>query len=133
MSLIHYVDEGELYSIYGVTTLIVVLMLIWYFIRTNIECKIEGLGGIPIEDPDLLAFMPEFHPEYEFTRVQISDPKKPLPYKFTEGLYGDVPLAVYDVADIAYKPEWNHNGSIYVPNMRTIFRQTYTPIEASFW
>ncbi len=152
-TVIHYVDAGHFYSVYGISTMIVVILLMWYFIRTNLESKCnvnhthpnhthpnhahpnhahpnhrEGLGGIPIEDPDIMNLMPL--PEY--APIQISEGEH-KPYKHWGGLYGDVPLYIYDVKDVAYKPEWDHNTGIYVPNMRTIYRQTYTPIEASFW
>ncbi len=130
---IHYVDAGHFYSIYGISTMIVIILLMWYFIRTNLEAKCknharEGLGGIPIADPDLMNLMPL--PDYEPIQISEGETK---PYKHRGGLYGDVPLYIYDVKDVAYKPEWDHNTGIYIPNMRTIYRQTYTPIEASFW
>jgi len=143
---IHYIDSSEYYNVYGVSTLIIVLLLLWYFIRTNLEendpdCDSyehkhrhrDGFGGIPIEDPAILATMPEFQPDFDAIPVQISDPNSPPPYNFWSGTYGDVPLNLYDVKDVAYKPEWDHRKAMYVPNMRTIFRNTYTPIEASYW
>jgi hypothetical protein len=156
---IHYIDSGNFYSVYGISTLIIVMLLLWYFIRSNIsqdyyleEChihqspkkrleglegleKLEGLEGFPIEDPAILAFMPEFkdNSPYDYQPIPILDENTPKPYKFITGKYGDVPLNIYDVKDIAYKPEWDHRTAIYIPNMRTIFRQTYTPVEASFW
>lgn len=143
---IHYIDEGSFYSVYGISTLIVVLLLLWYFIRThlsedyysekcNIKSTTEGLESFPIEDPDILAFMPEFMPNspYNYRPIPILPKGEPKPYKFITGMYGGVPLNIYDVKDVAYKPEWDHRQAMYIPNMRTIFRQTYTPIEASFW
>jgi len=129
----HYVDVGEFYSIYGVTSLIIVLLLLWYFIRSQMDghnlssCNAdtrEGLGGIPIEDPDLLKMMPEFGESYEFTPLAISPEGQPKPYMFWSGSYGDVPLNIYDIKDSVYKPEWDHNQQIYIPNMRTTFRKT---------
>jgi hypothetical protein len=125
-----------------VITLIFLILLIWYFVRTNLEmpcrkCIVEksreGLNGINIEDPDILAFMPEFKPEYDAVPIELTPPGEPKPYTFWSGTYGDVPLNLYDVKDIAYKPEWDHRAAIYVPNMRTVFRNTYTPIESTFW
>ncbi len=147
-AVIHYIDAGEFYSVYGISTLIVLILLMWYFVRSNLEsgCSAhsanhhssvrstkEGLGGIPIEDPDIMKFMPEFNGTFEYEPIQITPEGEEPSYKFWAGTYGDVPLNIYDVKDIAYKPEWDHNTAIYVPNMRTIYRQTYTPIEASFW
>jgi len=146
---IHYIDAGSFYSVYGISTLIIVLLLLWYFIRSHLSVDYysencdnrevqearEGLESFPIEDPDILAFMPEFMPDspYEYQPIPILPEGEPKPYKFITGMYGGVPLNIYDVKDIAYKPEWDHRQAMYIPNMRTIFRQTYTPIEASFW
>ena len=139
-TIIHYVDTGSFYSVYGISTLVILILLMWYFVRTNLETnnmkcsgRREGLGGIPIEDPDIMKLMPEFNGSYEFKPIPITPEGEPKSYKHWGGLYGDVPLYIYDIKDVAYKPEWDHNSAIYVPNMRTTFRQTYTPIEASFW
>jgi hypothetical protein len=136
---IHYIDSSEYYNVYGVSTLIIILLLLWYFIRTNLE-ENDGtcvhrhrIEGLTTEDPAILAFMPEFQPDYGTIPIQLTPLNEPKPYKFWTGTYGDVPLSLYDVKDVAYKPEWDHKTTIYIPNMRTIFRNTYTPIEASFW
>ncbi len=163
---IHYVDLGNFYSVYGISTLIIVLLLIWYFIRSNLSadynsnyCEpkalwerknaedkqkiklpggvkgVEGLEGFPIEDPDILAFMPEFseNSPYDYQPISITQDGQEKPYKFISGMYGDVPLNIYDTKDLAYKPEWDHRTAMYVPNMRTVFRQTYTPVESVLW
>ena len=139
---IHYIDSSEYYNVYGVSTLIVILLLLWYFIRTNLEendvnCdrrySREGLVGITIEDPEILAMMPEFQPDFDTVPLQLTPPNEPKPYKFWSGTYGDVPLNIYDVKDVAYKPEWDHRTAMYIPNMRTSYKNTYTPIESSFW
>lgn len=155
-TVIHYVDSGNFYSVYGISTLIIILLLLWYFIRSNIsqdyyseKCNlskhrkkwsnhiktIEGLEGFPIEDPDILAYMPEFkaNSPYDYKPIPILPDDTVKPYHFISGKYGDVPLNIYDVKDLAYKPEWDHRTAMYIPNMRTVFRQTYTPIESSFW
>ncbi len=138
---IHYIDSSEYYNVYGISTLIVVLLLLWYFIRTNLEepdvsCELyrrEGLNGINIEDPAILAYMPEFQPDFDAIPIELTPPDEPKPYKFWSGTYGDVPLSLYDVKDVMYKPEWDHRTSMYIPNMRTVFRNTYTPQESRFW
>lgn len=138
-NVIHYVDAGEIYSVYGIASMIVIILLIWYFVRSNLvheqrECHLEGLnGGIYIEDPAILSMMPEFNGSMEFEPIKISPDDKPKPYKMWSGEYGGVPLSVYDVGDVVYKPEWDHNQTMFIPNMRTVFRQTYTPYQASHW
>jgi hypothetical protein len=131
---IHYVDAGSFYSVYGISTMIVLLLLMWYFIRTNLEhshgrrsmhnCYVEGLGGIPIENPDIMKMMPL--PDYEPIQLSEGEVK---PYKHWGGMYGDVPLYIYDVKDLMYKPEWDHTKAIYVPNMRTVFKQNISNVE----
>lgn len=47
--IIHYVDQGEFYSVYGISTLICVIMLLWFFVRTNMEnsrCERDGFVGV---------------------------------------------------------------------------------------
>ena len=35
-TIIHYIDDSNYYMIYGVVTLIVVMLLVWYFIRSQL-------------------------------------------------------------------------------------------------
>ena len=153
-NVIHYVDAGNFYSIYGIATLVIVLLLLWYFIRSHISqdyysetCTLDkakqvaepkestSREGITMEDPNILAYMPEFQKDspYDYNPIQITPEDEPKPYKFTTGSYGGVQFNIYDTNDVIYKPEWDHNKAAYIPNMRTVFKQTYTPIEASFW
>jgi hypothetical protein len=225
-TVIHYVDVGEFYSIYGITTMIVVIMLVWYFVRSNMElshgsvCDVEepqdaegfhgrfrrhprwhpdwhmpstyfhpvqldnprhlchaGPGGhqctlgppnhlchagpngvpcklnvaeymrlakhpgdmstregmFPIEDPSVLAFTPEFDGSYEYSPLVLTEPGTDPDYKLTNGMYGDVPCSIYDLKDVAYKPEWDHTKGMFYPNSRTVFRKVYTPVESLYW
>jgi hypothetical protein len=164
-STVRVLDLGNFYSIYGIVTILVLILLIWYFVRSNMEkpksCKscacpsvrattnapmpkrasirvsptqvksdvsatkntqkegFEGTAGFPIEDPEILAYMPEFDGSMEIEKIQLSDPNKPAPYNLYMGLYGDVPLGIYDVKDSIYKAEFDHSTGIYLPNSRT--------------
>jgi hypothetical protein len=45
LGTIHYIDFGNYYMVYGIVTLIIVLLLLWFFVRSNMEqitnrCKI---------------------------------------------------------------------------------------------
>lgn len=37
MSSIHVINEGAFYQLYGIVTLIITMLLLWYFIRSNIS------------------------------------------------------------------------------------------------
>lgn len=110
------------------------IILIWYIEYQHNSCKYnENFGGIPIEKSEILHMMPEWQPNMEYKPISILPDGVKKPYKFISGLYGDVPLNIYDTQDLIYKPEWDHSKAIYIPNMRTTFKQVYTPIEASYW
>lgn len=208
---INYVDLGDYYSIYGVVSIIVVLLLLWFFVRTNLEsnrcgyckkitstkycgvcqyrepynfarCKIcntpkpycncddsnynkisnsftdrakyvlsdmEAVtnaeisrypnadnsqnsreGMFPFEESQVLKDLPEFGPEYDLPVPEI--PVKPT-HKLHTGMYGGVPVRIYDVSDAIHGSEWNHNEAIYIPNMRTAYKNVVTPREKMFW
>lgn len=40
LGTIHYIDFGNYYMVYGISTLIIVLLLLWYFVRSNLETNI---------------------------------------------------------------------------------------------
>jgi len=121
---IHYIDAGDFYSIYGITTLIIIILLLWYFVRSHMYVnKCKNSEGLQMETDDVWQMMPES--KLEFKPVQLSDPNNP-PYKLITGDYGGVGLNFYDIADGIYNPEWNHNNQMYLPNERTNFRDTYT-------
>lgn len=42
---IQYVDMGEYYLIYGMVTVMVVMLLVWFFIKVNISYTSEGLDS----------------------------------------------------------------------------------------
>lgn len=156
--IIHYVDAGEFFSVYGIATLIVLLLLLWYFVRTTIEepvcdvcrrCHRKCMGNCPgknrcrcnycakaiegmvtIEDQAILDYFPEFHwPEPTATEI-VGEPK---PYKLTHGTYGDVPVKLFDVTDRFYESEWIDPGAIILPNQRTSWQLSHLPIEAITW
>ena len=214
---INYIDIGEYYSIYGVTSIIVVLLLLWFFVRTNLDsnqcgyckkntntgtkycgmcqyrepynfarCKIcnapkpfcncddsnynkisnsftdrakyvlsdmEAVtnaeitrytnidtnngyrqnsreGMFPFEESQILKDLPEFGPAYDLPVPEI--PAKQT-HKLHTGMYGGVPVRIYDVSDTIHGSEWNHNEAIYIPNMRTAYKNVITPREKMFW
>ena len=88
-------------------------------------CK-EGLA-VPIENYSILEMLPEFHPESESEPIDMIG--APV---FKTGLYGDVPLTIVDSLDFIYNPTIDHNKTIVVPNMRTIWRKTYSPNGISY-
>lgn len=137
MATIHYLDVGEFYSIYTAITLIFVVLLLWYFIRTNItgscSCGKEGLDN---PDGDL---------DGDFKVLGLSGVTTPQPatrltpegeqpaYRLDSGLYGDVPVVFFKDSDLLYSREWGMGNNIYVPNTRTMFENVNTPLEKTYW
>lgn len=59
MTSIHVIDESNFYQLYGIVTLIIIILLLWYFVRSNIyttsySCdrysKYEGLSDGVVYD-----------------------------------------------------------------------------------
>ncbi len=136
-TVIHYVDEGEFYGVYGVTTLIVVILLLWYFTRTNITPKSRHHEGLNNPDGDL---------DGNFDILGLPGVRSPLPppikltpdgedpkYKLETGTYGDVPIVFFKDQDLLYANEWGHGNMIYRPNTRTMFMNLNTPLQKTFW
>lgn len=144
---------------YGALSIVIVLLLIWYFIRTNLEaddvctncgkkcrghcrikhgcmCKpcnslIEGM--FPLEDPAVLAHLPEMK-EPTPAPIRMTPEGEEPSYTLQTGIYGDVPLSFFEEKDIPYGPEWpSKDVYMYVPNMRTTFQKVNTPVESMFW
>ena len=126
--IIHYVKPDEIYGVYGTITLIFLVLLIWYFVRSNMFEE----GMITLENHSVLAMMPEWRNKADATGgndgaiINVSlDDNSPI-YNTKNnycGSYGGVPVCVYDVANGKHNPEWDHDRAIYLPNSRTLFRQ----------
>lgn len=127
LGIIHNTDIGNYYSVFGVTTLIVLLMLLWFFIRTNIshnhgKCR-EHM--FPIERSDVLSMMPEFQ-EKDIKPIKLTDEK----YNIKSGDYGGVAVNFYDMSDTIYDREWDTYNGVYLPNSRTLFKKVNSPYQA---
>ena len=127
LGIIHNIDTSNYYSIYSVTTLIVFIMLLWFFIRTNISYKNNSCreNMFPIERSDILAKMPEFQ-EKDISPIKLTDEK----YHIKSGNYGDVKVNFYDIKDTIYDREWDTYNGIYLPNTRTLFKRVNSPYQA---
>jgi hypothetical protein len=156
--IIHYVDLGEFYSVYGIATMIVFIMLLWFFVRSNIEeqPKIRYRYYEPMINSYSVGQLTElsqtnksdkflrregmFPIEDSFVLDHFPEFNEELPkppqqnYNLKKGTYGGVPVYVYDLKDADSAADWaDTNTNIYVPNMRTAFRSVSTPIQASYW
>ena len=136
-TVIHYVKPDEIYGIYGSITLIFLVLLIWYFVRSNLfiddeQYAISGRtkkgtkkgtkeGMFPLESSSVLSQMPEWN-------VAAENVPRETIAKHTEnnycGSYGDVPVCLYDVSNTVYKPTWDHRSTMFLPNSRTLFKQS---------
>ena len=132
--VIHYVKPDEIYGVYGSITLIFLVLLIWYFVRSNLfveDEKYNKLGGndrrrkiegmFPLESSSVLSHLSEWNGFVE------NVPRETVA-KHTEnnycGSYGDVPVCLYDVSNTVYKPTWDHQTTMFLPNSRTLFKQS---------
>jgi hypothetical protein len=209
INTIRVIDMGDFYSVYGVVSLIFIIMLVWFFVRTNIDdtckicgkhsesmmcpldkrpitiltvcdkcgslgctckprkCRVCGLakctcgkeaysssltdnsiskletslpdtpkstveGMFPFETEAVRAQFPELNTPEPQPVTLVESPIKP--YNLKKASYGDVPIAFYNMSDAAYGQEWyDGNKALYVPNMRSLYQQTNTPIESMFW
>lgn len=143
-SVIHYIDAGEYYSIYGISTLIIVLALLWYFVRSNLmiceKCHNrkqqhthEGLNN-PYGDENgnfdelgLSGVVTKYPP-----RIQLTEKGKKPNYNIQVGSYGDVPVVFYSDQDNLYAGEWRVPNRVYVKNTRTTFMEQ-VPSEKTFY
>lgn len=135
-AVIHYVDAGDFYTIYGITTMIVVLALLWYFVRSNLTIKSRCVEGLNNPDGDengdfqelgLPGVVTNYPPRLKLT-PDGEDPK----YNIQSGTYGDVPVVFYSEPDYLYAGEWRVPNRLYVKNTRTTFMEQ-APIERTFW
>jgi hypothetical protein len=137
-TIIHYIDLGEYYSIYGIVTLIIVLLLLWYFVRSSLmqdtHCHLSKEG---LDNPD--------GTNGDFGELGLSEVTTPTPaikltpdgeepkYKLRTGTYGDVPVVFFDEKDLLYANEWGHGNAMYIPNTRSSWESANTPWQKTFW
>lgn len=135
-AIIHYMDAGEYYSIYGISTLIVVLALLWYFVRSNLSVRHRCVEGLNNPDGDENGDFDELGLSGVVTKfppmVQLTKPGEKPKYNIQQGTYGDVPVVFYSNADYLYAGEWRVPNKVYVKNTRTTFMEEIPP-ERTFW
>jgi hypothetical protein len=135
-AVIHYIDAGEYYTIYGVTTMIVVIALLWYFVRSNLTMKHRCVEGLNNPDGDengdfdelgLSGVVNKYPPRLKLTK----DGEEPK-YNIQSGTYGDVPVVFYSDQDNLYAGEWRVPNRVYVKNTRTTFMEQ-VPSDKTFY
>lgn len=139
--VIHYLDASEYYTIYGITTLMVVLALLWYFVRSNLTDEYKYTEGLNNPNGDatgdaadgdfgelgLSGVVTEYPP-----RVQLTPTGEPTKYHLQTGMYGDVPVVFYTEPDMLYAAEWRVPNRVYVKNNRSLFMEQI-PEQRSYW
>lgn len=127
-------SEAEIKFTKDAVKLIVVLLLLWYFVKSNLGCQNTDLNNVDLDDieglnnPDgnedgdfeelgLPGVVTKFPPAIKF------DP--PVKYNLQYGSYGDVPVVFYDEDSLKYSEEWwlSNPNRIFVPNTRTLYRR----------
>lgn len=117
--------------------MIVLIALMWYFVRSNLttphRCK-EGLNnpdGDINGDFDILGLPGVIAPPP--VPIKLTPDGEEPKYKVETGTYGDVPIVFFKDQDLLYANEWGHGNKIYRPNTRTMFMNINTPHERTFW
>ena len=114
-----YYDNSNTYLIYQTITLIVLLLLLYWFFRST-----TGTDR-------------HYRPRRRYAEGLDIAPNSDANYKFgplEKGTYGDVPVYFYKSADLMFNPDWRKiDSGIYTPNTRTLWEDTNTPEETSFW
>lgn len=134
--VIHYIDAGDFYSVYGISTLIVVLALLWYFVRSNLDTPHRCVEGLNNPDGDLNGDFDEVGLSGVVTkfppRLKLTEPGENPKYNVQVGTYGDVPVVFYSDQDMLYAGEWRVPNRVYVKNTRTTFMEQ-VPSEKTFY
>ena len=110
--VIHYLDAGSYYSVYGITTMIVLIALLWYFVRSNLTTPhrcVEGLNnpdGNADGDFDILGLPGVIAPPP--VPIKLTPDGEEPKYKLESGTYGDVPIIFFKDQDLLYANEWGH-------------------------
>lgn len=111
---LEYVDYANYYMVYGIASLIVILLLLWHVSRQDPDLDytyaIEGMKQMPDTDS-----------KYKYG---------PLP----KGTYGDVTVYFNETPDNQFADQWQtEHGGIYLHNSKTYWRDVNTPHESDFW
>jgi len=160
MTTIFYLDEGNYYQVYGVTTMIVVLLLLWYFVRDHMHVdhsersdyrrtsrpRSKTLRRLSKLDPDfgLEGFDTEPTPAQPRPDQVLSDRRGVEAFsaevqaheqnieRMPYGLYGDTPTYLYSDAFGRGKIE-QPPGSIAVQNSKMYWLKSNTAAERVAW
>lgn len=135
-TVIHYIDGDNYVSINYMVTLLVLIGLLWYFVRNEsyAACKKEGLNNPYGDGPKGDEFgMLGISGAYFDRPEPLELTKGPIPYDMVTGEYGDVPIAFYGYNALPYQLEWGTRNIPYVPNTRTNFMKTNHSRERDMW
>lgn len=149
-TVIHYIDGDSYVSINYIITLLVLVALLWYFVRNEsasrqqnesdkggcrgIESMNNPYGDGPKGDEfGILGISGAF--ENRPDPLQLTERTKGglLPYDLVTGEYGDVPIAFYGYNALPYQLEWGTRNIPYVPNTRTNFMKVNHARERDVW
>lgn len=151
-TVIHYIDGDSYVSINYIVTLLVLVALLWYFVRNeSASCQArvmqtDGSNGVQTEGMNnpygdgpkgdefgILGISGAF--ENRPDPLQLTERTKGglLPYDVVTGEYGDVPIAFYGYNALPYQLEWGTRNIPYVPNTRTNFMKVNHARERDVW
>jgi len=136
---VRYVDYSEYYMVYGVVSLICVMLLLWYFVRSQMypttcgprhhhrSYRLEGMEAANEASlPDSAQLTSK--PVNSFTDNTYKF--GPLP----KGEIGDVTVYLNETRDNMFADQWRAvDGGLYVHNSKTYWKDTNKPNEAPYW
>jgi hypothetical protein len=144
-------DYTEYYTICGIVMLIVIMLLLWYFVRStsnnipnNYQIKKNKRSPLNVLTPQCLSkneseLIPKYQntPKYQNAQDKPTNQFTDKNYKFgplQKGVYGGVVVYFNEISDNKYTSEWRTpNGGLYVLNSRTLWKDANTPNEAKYW
>lgn len=142
-------SEAEIKFATDAVKLIVVLLLLWYFVKSNLGCcdaernnaesgnsergRVESGNAESGHSEGLNN--PDGNEDGDFEELGLPGVVTKFPpavkfdpsvkYNLQYGTYGDVPVVFYDEDSLKYSEEWwlSKPNRIFVPNTRTLYRR----------
>lgn len=147
--LLQYIDYSKYYMVYGIVTLIIILLLLYAFVRNNIiysTCD-KPQHILPVCDKKIESLSPNITnsstPEKTTSTISTEEENK-TQEGYTDdgyylgalpkGTYGDVVTYFNETSDNKNAPAWRTiHGGLYLHNSKTWWKDTNRPKEADYW
>jgi hypothetical protein len=138
------VDYSEYYTVYGILTLIVIMLLLWYFVRStsydvthDSQMKRFHLPTQPHPHLPTHPHVSKLPSKHQSSQSNPTSQFTDANYKLgplQKGMYGGVVVYFNETSDNMFASDWRTpNGGLYVHNARTFWKDANTPNEAEYW